>query len=107
MKLWHIAQWGNADEGGNGQDINCIVRADDLETAVEIAELNFEHLDWKDGQCDVIYLMGEDTLNDDKAKIIVYPWIANAFNLGGYPSWHRDSDNKWLTSEEMYGDYLR
>ncbi len=108
MKLWHVAQWGNLDEGANGQDTNCIVRAPDLETAVKIAQNNFEYLDWKDGECDVVFLMGEDNIEDDTAKIVIRDWIANAFNLGGYPSWHRDLDTgKWLTAEEMYGNAIR
>lgn len=105
MKLWHVAQWGNADEGPNGQDTNCIVRAPDLETAIKLAEKEFEYLDWKDGVCDTAWCMGEDYLLDDDPRVIVQDWIAHAFNLGGYPSWHRDLDTgKWLTEAEMFGE---
>lgn len=104
MKLWHISQWGNADEGPNGRDTNCIVRAPNLETAIKLAESEFEYLDWKDGQCDVAYLIGEDYLLDDQPKVIIGDWIAHAYNLGGYTSWHRHPvSEKWMSEEDLFG----
>ena len=107
MKLWHVAQWGNREEGGNGWDTQCIVRANDLPSALTIAELHFDQFDhgWRDGKADVVYLMGDDGSVGDEPKLIVPIWIKPAFNLGRYPSWHFDLESKeWKDSKTMYGE---
>jgi hypothetical protein len=118
MKLWHIAQWGNARENdGNEADTNVIVRADDLLSAVELAEENFKwwneqfitkdtHNHYLSGKANVAFLLCDnDSSPDDKSKVVIRPWIANAFNLGGYKSWGCElNDGKWLTSKELYGE---
>jgi hypothetical protein len=119
MKLYHIAQWGNArDNNGNEPDTNVIVRANDLLSAVKLAEEAFkwynEQYITKDtythylfGKCDVAFLLGKDNKKD--SKVIINPWIAHAFNHGGYEAWYRSYENEtddetWITQKEMYGE---
>jgi hypothetical protein len=109
MKLWHVAQWGNHEDGGNGADTNCIVRAPDLKTAINIAEDHFDGVmdEWNNGVADVAYLLGDDCSPLEEAKVVVRLWIDHAFNLGHYDSWHRDYDTgEWVDAEAMYGDYI-
>jgi hypothetical protein len=108
MKLWHVVQWGNEMEGGNGEDTNCLVRAPDMEIALALAyeHFNFHSLGWKNGICDVIMLLGEDSL-DDEAKVVMYKWKAHAFNPAKYPSWHRDPHTgEWTDDKTMFGDNI-
>lgn len=107
MKLWHVAQWGNKDEGGNGPDTQCIVRANDMMKAIKIAE---EHLAWwqfKNGETDIVMLLGDDLDNDGDEMVVIRGWIDNALNMGDYPSWHRDyHTGEWLDAKTMYGDNI-
>lgn len=108
MKLWMISQWGNKDEGHNGEDTNCIVRSNDMMAAIAFAEqvfLGYGKDGWKEGKADVVYVLGDDGKEDDeKTKLIISVWRAHAFNLGGYPSWHRVywEDNRWAPAEELF-----
>lgn len=107
MKLWHVAQWGNLEEGPDGQDTNCIVRAPNLASAVNLAEDYFKRIyqPWKDGQADVAMLMGEDTSTSDDPRIVIYSWRNPAFNLAHYPAWYRHHEtNEWLDQKTMYGE---
>lgn len=119
MKLWHIAQWGNArDNDGNEPDTNVVVRANDLLSAVKEAEYNFKwwnsqyltkdtYSRYKKGTPSVAYFIGNEARerdeSDDKAQVVMRPWIDNALNLGGYEAWYLDEKNNWLTQEERYG----
>ena len=107
MKLWHVAQWGNTEEGPDGHDTNCIVRAPDLAMAVKLAEEHFGYMwnAWKKGQADVAYLLGEDSNPNDGAKVIIYNWINPAFNMAHNPAWYRHHEtNEWLDQKTMYGE---
>jgi hypothetical protein len=107
MKLWHVAQWGNKDEGGNGDDTNCIVRAPDLKSAIDFAEnyFNMQGHGWKNGEADVAYLMGEDCSDDDKTQLVVLIWRNPAFNMLDYPSWHRHPvTNEWGDTKSIFGE---
>lgn len=104
MKLWHIAQWGNKQDGIDGYDTQCIISSNDMLEAVEIAELHMSCLDWKDGKADVIYLIGDDGCADHVTRLVIDVWINPASNRGCYPSWHKDHvANKWIESETIYG----
>lgn len=108
MKLWHIAQWGNQKEGGNGWDTQCVIRANDMQAALAQAEIHFYQNDpnWRDAKADLVILIGDDGLvSDEGPKLIIPIWIKPAFNLGKYQSWHRDYEtNEWLDTKAMYGD---
>jgi hypothetical protein len=110
MKLWVVSQWGNKDEGPNGEDTNCVIRSNDMMEAIEFAEnifLGYMRDGWNKGKANAIYLLGDDGREDDhKTKQIIDVWRAHAFNRGGYPSWHRDwregNDGKWAPAEELF-----
>lgn len=107
MKLWHVAQWGNKDEGGNGPDTQCIVRADDMMKAIEIAEAHLAWWQFKGGQTDVVFLLGDDGVTNGEPMVVIRGWIDNALNMGNYPSWHRDLDTgEWIDHITMFGDNL-
>lgn len=104
MKLWHIAQWGNSAEGVNGHDTQCVVRAHDLMSAIQLAELMFSyHLPiWKNGKANVVYLLGDDGNFDIEEKLIIPIWIKPAYNLGGYDSWNYDFESQtWISFKEI------
>lgn len=98
MKLWHVSQWGNI-KGPNEPDTQCIVRAPDIISAIALATKEFAGMveAWKNGECNIIILLGEDVLSDAGARVVVRPWIANVIYLEEYPSWIRD-DNSWEKS---------
>jgi len=107
MKLWYICQWGNPDDGGDGPDTNCIVRAPDLQTAIVLAQDAFSrHYDkeqWRDCKADSVYLIGEDLSPSNEPKLITAIWIAHAYNLAGYKSWGRIFDtDQWEEHEKLY-----
>lgn len=107
MKLWMVSQWGNTEDGPDGHDTNCIVRAPELATAVKLAEEYFSRMykAWKNGQADVAILMGEDSSTKDDAKVVVYSWINPAFNNAHYPAWYRHHEtNEWVDQKTMYGE---
>lgn len=108
MKLWIVVQWGNSKEGPNGEDTQCIVRSNDMMSAIEFAQSCFWGPlkdGWKDGQADLAVLLGEDGSPDDgMTRTIIQPWINNAIYGGDYPSWHRHSaTNEWLDAKTMFG----
>lgn len=110
MKLWHIAQWGNPKDGGNGPDTNCIVRANTLEGAIVMAEDTFGNAHrtvmaevWRAGKADVVYLMGEDASDKEEERVVIQVWVAHAFNFPGYKGWGRDySTNEWVSHDVLY-----
>lgn len=107
MKLWHVAQWGNREQGGNGWDTQCVVRANDLTSAIKKAEFHFDQFDpgWRDGKADAVYLMGDDGTVGEKPELIIPIWLKPAFNLGKYPSWHFDHESKtWVDSKILFGE---
>lgn len=105
MKLWHVAQWGNKEEGGNGLDTQCIIRSNDMMSAIAQAQIHFAVWDWRDGQSDIIILLGDDGTIGDETKIVVPVWLNPAFNLGHYPSWHRVyGTDEWADTKTMYGE---
>jgi hypothetical protein len=94
MKLWHVVQYGNGDEGPDGHDIQCIVSAINMEAALTKAsfhfdQYNFAYKDWKKGNADAIYLLGEDNKPDGEAILTVIIWRNPGLNLGRNPAWHR------------------
>lgn len=106
MKLWIISQWGNKDDGGNGPDTNCIVRAPTLEKAASLAEdafkwKDFPHSPYNDGKANNIHLMGDDGSNKE-AKVIIPIWIAHAFNFGGYEGWGRNDNDQWEEYKKLF-----
>jgi hypothetical protein len=105
MKLWHIAQWGNKDEGVNGWDTQCVIRSNDMMLAIEKAELHMSYYDWRYGKADVVYLLGDDGVVGDKTELAIQVWIKPALNLLSHESWHRHYEtNEWLDFKTMYGD---
>lgn len=108
MKLWIIAQWGNEEEGADGHDTQCIMRSNNMMDAIKQAEIHFSNRwkNWKDGLADTAILLGDDGQQDDKKSTLIVPiWIAPAYNLGHYPSWHRHlATNEWMDAKTMYGD---
>lgn len=106
MKLWIVVQWGNKEEGPNGQDTQCIIRSNDMLKAVEFGESCMQPLKWKDGQADMIVLLGDDGMSDDgMMRTIIQPWINSAIYGGDYLSWRRHSiTNEWMDTKTMYGD---
>lgn len=110
MKLWHIAQWGNPKDGGDGPDTNCIVRAHTLEGAIVMAEDTFSNPYravntevWRDGKADVAYLMGEDASDKEEERVVIQVWIAHAFNFPHYKGWARDyQTNEWISHDVLY-----
>lgn len=107
MKLWHVAQWGNKEEGPDGWDTQCVIRANDMEAAVKQAEFYISdyNRNYRQGQADVVYLLGDDGTISEQAKMVITIWKHPAYNLGGYPSWHRDEDtNEWVDFKTRYPD---
>jgi hypothetical protein len=98
MKLWHIVQWGNPEEGGNGDDAQCIVSATSFEAAVKMGEQHFQDYNpsYMDGKCHVVHLMGEDDRPDGDAVMIIYRWLQPAINPSKMPYFHRhENSNEW------------
>ena len=105
MKLWHVAQWGNKDEGGNGRDTQCVIRSNDMMSAIAQAQIHLSAYGWRDGQADIIILLGDDGLTDQETKIVIPVWFNPAFNLGHYLSWHRvHGTDEWVDTKTMYGE---
>jgi hypothetical protein len=106
MKLWHIAQWGNPDDGGNGPDTNCIVRANNLSSAIKIAENAFGspyRPSWREGKADVVYLMGEDSSDKTDERVVIQVWVAHTFNFPHYKGWGRDyTTDEWESHDILY-----
>lgn len=106
MKLWIVVQWGNELEGPDGEDTQCIVRSNDMMDAITFAEGCFRPYKWKNGQADMVCLLGDDgAIDDDKISLIVPVWVNNAIYGGNYLSWHRHSaTHEWMDAKTMYGD---
>lgn len=104
MKLWHVAQWGNKEEGADGYDTQCIIRSNDMLDAVAKAQLHLSIFDWKDGKPDVVYLLGEDEYVGQDTTIIIQPWTNPALNLAHHLAWYRNEFDCWVNEKDMYGD---
>lgn len=106
MKLWIVVQWGNSKEGPNGEDTQCIVRSNDMMSAIDCGENNMCSLGWKNGQADMVVLLGDDgTIDDGKTKLIIREWINSAIYYGDYSSWHINHlKNEWVDAKTMFGD---
>jgi hypothetical protein len=109
MKLWIVVQWGNEKEGPDGQDTQCIVRSNDMMSAIEFAEDCFRgplNDGWKNGKADVVLLLGDDNAADDgMTTLIVRIWVNTASYGGDYFSWHRKLATKeWVDAKTMFGD---
>jgi hypothetical protein len=105
MKLWHVAQWGNKEDGGDGHDTQCVIRSNEMISAIEKAELHMSCFDWKEGKADVVYLLGEDESVGDKTELVIAVWFNPAFNLAHHPAWFKDHNtNQWVDEKTMYGD---
>ena len=107
MKLWHIAQWGNIHEGGNGYDTQCVVSTIDLSSAVNRAEKHFAtevFNPYKGGVSDVAILLGEDNHSDGESMLVIGAWIAIADNKLHNPAWYRNTETgEWVDQKTMYG----
>jgi hypothetical protein len=108
MKLWQIVQWGNHQEGTDGQDGQILISAVDMQTAIDKASIAFGYhndgFDWKDGTPDVAISLGYDDRPDGEAVQLSPVLIGYAFNLGLNPAWHRHPTLGWMTQQEMYGE---
>lgn len=103
MKLWHIVQWGNPQEGGNGDDAQCIVSASSFEEAVSFGEQHFQDYDkdYMDGKCNVVHLIGQDERPDGKPVMVIYRWVQSAVNPSKMPCWYRhDNSSIWEKIED-------
>lgn len=107
MKLWHIAQWGNPKDGGNGWDTQCIVAAPDMQAAIKFGQdcIQRHNGDYRCGKADTIYHMGDDGRPDGEPVLVVRVYIDVAMNLGRYPAWHRQHEtDEWLDTKTMFGE---
>jgi hypothetical protein len=108
MKLWHIAQWGNKEDGVNGWDTQCVVAAPNLAEAVKFAEARFQDYNganYAGGIAHCAFLMGDDGEQDGEACLVLRVWVSFGDNPGNYPSWHRHPEtDEWLDTETMYGE---
>lgn len=107
MKLWHVIQWGNSKEGGNGYDTQCIVAASDMKAAIAKGEeyIGYFAPGYRGELADVITLLGDDGRPDEDARLVIRVWVAFGDNMGHYESWHRHPEtNEWLDYKTMYGD---
>jgi hypothetical protein len=96
VKLWHVVQWGNPEEGGNGDDGQCIISASSLESAVARAEQHFQDYNpsYMAGKCHIVHLLGQDDRSDGEAVMINYRWLQPAVNPGKLPTWHRHENSE-------------
>ncbi len=103
MKLGHVVQWGNPEEGGNGDDTNCIVSATSFEEAIKTAEQHFQdfHKTYMNGKCQIVHELGQDNRPDGAAVIIIHRWIQCSANIAKMPYWHR---NETTDIWERYDD---
>ena len=103
MKLWRVAQWGNVNEGGNGEDTNCIVRANTMDSAIKITEEYFNQWGknaFKHGITDCVMFLGEDASPLTEEKVVVRKWLEHAINLAEYPAWTREwNTNVWVSND--------
>jgi hypothetical protein len=109
MKLWHLIQWGNKDEGANGKDTQCVVSASTMEEAIEYgSSLLRDVFAWKDGQLDHVILLGYDEIPDGQPICVIGGWIEHGWSMRTeyqHQRWFRHPENnQWLTQQEMYGD---
>ena len=111
MKLWHVAQWGNPQDGPNGHDTQCVIAAPDLETAIKFGSECIERRNGKfrDGLADVIYFLGEDGgLDSEPPQLVIRVWVAIADNMRHNPAWYRKywegNGTEWGTELEIYGE---
>lgn len=109
MKLWHVIQWGNKNEGGNGPDTQCVVSAPDMSAALEKANYHFLQYNlkidgtvWKDN-ADVIRLLGKDDLPDGPHVLVIPVWISHAFNMNNVPTWHSNK-GMWVDEKILFSD---
>lgn len=102
MKLWHIVQWGNPKEGGNGDDAQCIVSASSFEAAVKKGEEHFQSYDplYMDGRCQIVHLMGQDDKPDGVPVMVIYRWLQPSVNPGKMPLWLRENGDVWERIDE-------
>lgn len=99
MKLYQVIQWGNATDGGDGWDTQCIVSGQNVQSAVEKGEFHLERMSpfkpYRNGKADVVYELGQDNRPDGEAILITPCWIKSAFNLTHNPAWLKDDSGKW------------
>lgn len=103
MKLWHVVQWGNPIDGGNGDDAQCIISASTFDSAVAFAEQHFQEYNptYMDGKCHVVHLLGQDDKPDGEPVMVIYRWLQPAVNPSKMPYWYRyENTAVWLENKE-------
>lgn len=107
MKLWHVIQWGNKDDGPNGWDTQCIVAATDLKSAVDKAQLHIGDFGngYRDRLADTAHHIGDDGKPDGEAQLVIPVWVAVGINMRRIELWHRHPlTNEWVDHKTMFGD---
>lgn len=112
MKLWHVCQWGNKNDGVNGWDTQCVVAASNLQEAVKFAETIFQDYngpEYAGGIAHCIFLMGDDgNFLDSEAKLVIRVFVSFADNPAKCPSWHRHPETEeWVDTNILYGDNIK
>lgn len=103
MKLWHVVQWGNPEEGGNGDDAQCIISASSFEEAVAFGEEHFQgyNKEYMSGRCHVVHLLGQDDKPDGKPVMVIYRWLQPSVNPSKMPFWLRElNSDVWEKIED-------
>jgi hypothetical protein len=108
LKLWQVAQWGNPDEGANGEDTIVLVVAKNFNRAIQLAKTYFIDYyffknvpaKWKNGEIDNIILLGE-SYGDGEEKVVVFSFIQHSLNLSHAPSWTKENDKWYLVNKSI------
>ncbi len=111
MKIFIAVRWGHDEspEGGNGEDTNFLVRANDRDEAAAIVDsfLKYSlHHNKVDPICNVIIELGSDYGGGTESAILHGPWYS-FFHMNcprDYTSWIREdhTGNKWMDYDELY-----
>lgn len=107
MKLWHVVQWGNKQDGIDGHDTQCVIRSNDMLEAITKAQVHLSLLDWKDGKADVVMLLGEDSYDGDETILVILPWVNAAPNLVRNLIWYRNQFDHWVNEKDLHQEIKR
>ena len=103
LHLYEVVRWGNdsldADDGGpNGADTCFLVRAERVEEAARLADVELAAAapERVPPRADVVHLLGDSRSTETEPRILRGPWLENAFNRG-WRVWQRERDSDaWI-----------
>lgn len=96
MNIYHVVQWGNPFEGGNGEDGQYIFAAKSFDDAVSFGEQHFKEWNAAMGKSGymrdrihIVHFMGRNDMPDGDPVLLLSRWQSSSCNFGKMPYWCR------------------